>query len=334
MIELNTPRGLSVSVPEIPTEDPSPKFSAHDISSIKAYYELNGYVIVKNLFRSQDCDAIRVLWDKEVKPSTEFIYRQATAKAERHIVNSKGWVMNPILNLQSINPRSFPRFRQYAISSFFASKALSQVFSCLIGASPKIVQSMYFEGNSATWEHQDSYYLDSESIGEMSAAWIALEDIKAQAGRFFICPGSHKIQLDDHGLYNNIAENHESYIASVVSKIKELNLEIRAPILNKGDVLFWNAWTIHGSLDSQDETHSRSSITCHVIPESKQLLQLQTRLLKMSSDMVGGMAICRPKDLALMKNRVILSVETRFPKLFYALKKRAILHHLKKKAMH
>jgi phytanoyl-CoA hydroxylase len=334
MIELKTPRGLSVSVPESPAEDPSPKFSAHDTSSIKAYYDLNGYVIVKNLFGSQDCDAIRDLWNREVKPSTEFIYRQATAKAERHVVNPKGWVMNPILNLQSINPRLFPQFRQYATKSFFASKNLSQIFSSLIGASPKIVQSMYFEGNSATWEHQDSYYLDSETIGEMTAAWIALEDIQAQAGRFFICPGSHKIQLDDHGLYNNIAENHESYIASVVTKIKELNLEIRAPILKKGDVLFWNAWTIHGSLDSQDEKYSRSSITCHVIPESRQLLQLQARLLNMPADVVGEMAICRPKDLALMKNRAILLIETRFPKLFYALKKQAILHHLKKKVTH
>jgi len=334
VIELKTPRGLSVAVPESPAEDPSPKFSAQDTSSIKDYYDLNGYAIVKNLFDSQDCDAIRDLWDREVKPSTEFIYRQATAKAERHVVNPKGWVMNPILNLQSINPRLFPKFRQYATKSFFASKNLSQIFSSLIGASPKIVQSMYFEGNSATWEHQDSYYLDSETIGEMTAAWIALEDIQAQAGRFFICPGSHKIQLDDHGLYNNIAENHESYIASVVTKIKELNLEIRAPILNKGDVLFWNAWTIHGSLDSQDEKHSRSSITCHVIPKSKQLLQLQARLLNMPADVEGEMAICRPKDLALIKNRAILLIETQFPKLFYALKKQAILHHLKKKVMH
>lgn len=334
MIELKTPRGLSVAVPESPTEDPSPKFSAQDITSITAYYELNGYVVVKNLFSSQDCDTIRDLWDREVKPSTEFIYRQATAKAERHVVNKKGWVMNPILNLQSINPHSFPRFREYATKSFFASENLRHLFFSLIRANPKIVQSMYFEGNSATWEHQDSYYLDSEKIGEMSAAWIALEDIHAKAGRFFICPGSHKIQLDDHGLYNNIAENHELYIASVVTKIKQLNLEIRAPILNKGDVLFWNAWTIHGSLDSQDEKHSRSSITCHVIPESRQLLQLQARLLNMPTDVVGGMVICRPKDLALMKNRAMLFIETRFPKLFYALKKRAILHHLKKKVTH
>ena len=54
-----------------------------------------------------------------------------------------------------------------------------------------IVQSMYFEGNSVTWEHQDSYYLDDEITGTMIAGWIALEDIECDAGRFFICPKSH-----------------------------------------------------------------------------------------------------------------------------------------------
>ena len=47
-----------------------------------------------------------------------------------------------------------------------------------------IVQSMYFEGNSVTWEHQDSYYLDDEIVGNMIAGWVALENIKANAGRF------------------------------------------------------------------------------------------------------------------------------------------------------
>ena len=86
---------------------------------------------------------------------------------------------------------------------------------------------MYFEGNSATWEHQDSYYLDSQKIGEMTAAWIALEDIAAKSGRFFICPKSHKLCAIEHGANNNIAENHEIYISSVVKKIRDLELEIR-----------------------------------------------------------------------------------------------------------
>jgi hypothetical protein len=46
------------------------------------------------------------------------------------------------------------------------------------------------------------------------------------------------VRLDDHSITNNIAEHHELYISSVVDKIKNPNLEIRAPLLEKGDVLF------------------------------------------------------------------------------------------------
>lgn len=325
MIELKTPRGLSVSVPEIPGEDPSPKFDKSDRKGIKDYYDAQGYVIATSLFDAQVCDQIRELWNKEIKPSPDFIYRQATAKAERHVFNSQRWVMNPILNLQSIDPRRYPKFRDFATNRILTAASLADAFRTLLnGESPKIVQSMYFEGNSATWEHQDSYYLDSEHIGTMAAAWIALEDISASAGRFFICPGSHKLHLGKHGIENNIVENHESYIRSVVSNIRAMNLEIRAPLLQKGDVLFWNARTIHGSLDSQDALHTRSSITCHAIPDSHRFMQYQTRTMPLNLSEVNGIRVHRAKDLALWRNRLVFRLETNFPAVFYAARKMRI----------
>jgi len=332
MLELTTPRGLPVRVPESPEEDLSPRFDPADLSAAAAYYRENGYVIVGKLFCAEVCELQRRLWEEEVKPFGGYIYRQATAKAEKHVFNDNGWVMNPILNLQSVDPRRFPRFRRHATESVLASANLGDVFTALLGEPPKVVQSMYFEGNSATWEHQDSYYLDSEKVGEMAAAWIAIEDIAARAGRFFICPGSHRLKLDAHGLDNNIAENHEVYISSVVNKVKQLKLEIRAPALRKGDVLFWNALTIHGSLDTQDARHSRSSITCHAIPSSRLFLHHQILLWDIATDTVNSTKVFRPKDLGILKNRLIFQVETRCPSLFYWAKQRAVKQVFKWKA--
>jgi phytanoyl-CoA hydroxylase len=332
MLELTTPRGLPVHVPETAAEDPSPRFKPHEIDATRKYYQENGYVVVSKLFSKETCDAQRRLWEEEVKPFGGYIYRQATAKAEKHVFNQNGWVMNPILNLQSVDPKRFPRFRNYATEAVLASSNLRDVFAGILGELPKVVQSMYFEGNSATWEHQDSYYLDSEKTGEMVAAWIAIEDIAARAGRFFVCPGSHKLKLDEHGLENNIAEHHEVYIQSVVKKIKQLNLEIRAPALEKGDVLFWNAFTIHGSLNTQDPRSSRSSITCHAIPSSRLFLHHQILLWDVATDTVNNTKIFRPKDLGALKNRLIFQVETRFPSLFYWAKKRAVKQIFKWKA--
>jgi phytanoyl-CoA hydroxylase len=332
MIQLTTPRGLPVKVPENADEDVSPRFALSHLRAAAKYYGDNGYVVFGRLIPPGMCDGIRDLWDREVKPYDGYMYRQTTARAERHLKNENGWVMNPVLNLQSVDPSTFPNFRKFATENILANGRLRDALAALLGSAPKIVQSMYFEGNSETWEHQDSYYLDSETIGEMCGAWIAVEDIAATAGRFFICPKSHRIRLADHSLSNNIAVNHAAYISSVVDEIRRRNLEIRAPALRKGDVLFFNALTIHGSLKSQDRSKARSSVTCHVIPSSKNLLQFQARVLKLKVEQLNGTAIFRPKDLALLTNRAVLFVESHFPAQFYWLKKKAIVRVMKKKS--
>ena len=239
--------------------------------------------------------------------------------------------MNPILNLQSLNPKHFGVLRRAAEELVFSNILVCKALKSILGEKPKIVQSMYFAGNSATWEHQDSYYLDSEKIGLMTAGWLALEEIKADAGRFFICPESHKIDLGRQNIENNIADNHDKYIAKVVSIIKSKNMPIKAPYMTTGDVLFWNSWTIHGSLDSQSKTHSRSSITMHAIPESHKFLQFHSRLINVPTDDLGSSLVYRPKDQKKFKNRLILATESYFPNIFYWMKKKAIKSLVSKK---
>ena len=323
MISLKTPNGLGVEVSETSSEDVSTKFSLDQKREASEYYKTNGYVIFKGVIDKKVCEAIRSAWEEEVKPSTKYIYRQATAKSELNVVNEKGWVMNPILNLQSLNPKYFRRLRESAVNNVLANVKMQGCFEALLGEKPKIVQSMYFEGNSATWEHQDTYYLDAENLGDMAAAWVALEDISAKAGRFFICPGSHKIEIEKHNKETNIADNHSTYIKKIVGIMKERNMEIRAPLLESGDVLFWHSWTMHGSLKSEDIT-SRSSITMHAIPTSQMFHQLQTRIFEVPTDDVNGTKIWRPKDQAKMKNKAIMFFESYFPGPFYALKRAAI----------
>jgi phytanoyl-CoA hydroxylase len=320
VIELKTPRGLIVNVPENQSEDPSERFDFHQKESIYNYYMDNGYVIVRKLFSNEDCLKVIELWNKEVKISDKYMYRQATAKAEKHIFNINGWIMNPILNLQSINPFQFPNFRKFATNTFLASNGINSVFHNILLDYPKIVQSMFFEGNSVTWEHQDTYYLDSDRIGTMAAAWIALEDIAPNSGRFFVCPKSHLINLDKQNEKNNIIDYHDKYISEIVDVIKNKQLEIRAPYLERGDVLFWNSKTIHGSLDSQDKNFTRLSITCHAIRNDHNLLQFQKRIIKCNTTKINNTYIYAPKDLSHLHNRFIFYLESYFPKIFYFLK--------------
>lgn len=323
MIALKTLNGFNVNVPEIPSEDVSTKFCLNQEHEAREYYEKYGYVIFKGIIDAKVCDQIRHIWDDEVKPSNKHIYRQATARSERNIKNSKGWVMNPILNIQSLNPKYFGFLRDVVVNEILAAGKIRTCFQSLLCEKPKIVQSMYFEGNSATWEHQDTYYLDAENLGDMVGAWVALEDISAKAGRFFICPGSHKTKLEKQNRETNVADNHAVYIKKIVNVMKDQNMEIRAPLLNTGDVLFWHSRTMHGSLSSEDVT-SRSSITMHAIPSSQKFQQLQTRIFDVPTDNVNGTNIWRPKDQSKFTNRLIMFIESYFPVPFYFIKRFAL----------
>jgi phytanoyl-CoA hydroxylase len=325
MINLLTPNGFSVEVPENKDEDTTPRFDVNlEAEEAVKYYKDNGYVIFSSCVSQESCNQIKNLWEKNIKPYKGTIYRQTTAKAEKNLFNKNNWIMNPVLNLQSLNPNLFNDLRNSIDNKVFSNMSICKALKFILGEKPKIVQSMYFEGNSATWEHQDSYYLDSEKIGNMTAGWLALEEIKADAGRFFICPESHKIEHGKQNINNNIADNHDKYIAEIVSIIKSKNMKIKAPYMAIGDVLFWNSWTIHGSIDSQNQNYSRSSITMHAIPENHKFLQFHSRKMDLQTDDLGNSLIYRPKDQSKFKNRLVLKIETHFPSFFYWIKKKAI----------
>lgn len=158
----------------------------------------------------------------------------------------------------------------------------------------------------------------------MTAAWFAMEDIAPGAGRFFVYPKSHLIDMEKNGGNFDIAFNHARYKKLVIDVIRRHGLECRAPALHKGDALFWAAKTIHGSLRTTQPERSRSSITTHYIPDSSRFLQFQSRIRGLSLHSIGGMRVHKPKDLSRPTRRAVFWVETTFPKSFQLAKKVAI----------
>jgi phytanoyl-CoA hydroxylase len=266
---------------------------------------------------------MRGVFDDEVKPFGGYIYRQASANPERHVLTEHGYMLNSILNVHAVDPRHFPTFRRCG-TDLITVAAMQEAVRAILGEPGKIVQSMYFEGNPATWAHQDTYYLDSEKLGLMVGAWIALEDIAPGAGRFFIYPRSHLVDLGLNRGSLSIASNHVGYKQLVLDAIREHGLECRAPALNKGDVLFWSSKTIHGSMSTTQPERSRSSVTAHYIPVSTRFMQYQTRIKPLNISTINGMQVHTPKDLARPVQRLVMGLETRFPTAFTSLKRAAV----------
>ena len=123
MLQLYTRKKIQVNVPENITEDKSTRFTIEDIQKAKNYYEENGYVIFSKCVDPDHCDFLRNLWDKSIKQYNGTIYRQTSGKAEKNIFNENKWIMNPILNIQSINPKLFKNFRENVEQKIFKNLA-------------------------------------------------------------------------------------------------------------------------------------------------------------------------------------------------------------------
>lgn len=319
--EIDAPFGRC-SIPTCFDEADDP-YLGLDRQAARKYYDDNGYVVFRNVIPEQRCDRVRTAFDREVRPYDGFLYRQATANPERHVLTEHGYMLNSMLNMQDLPDAHFPAFKMLALD-VLTDRKLHEAAQALFDEPAKLVQSMYFEGNPATWAHQDTYYLDAATLGRMAGVWIALEDIAPGAGRFYVFPTSHQLDMVRNGADFDIAFNHERYKQLVLDVIRNNELQCSAPALRKGDVLFWSAKTIHGSLPTTEPQRSRSSLTCHLIPVFEQFMRYQKQPVKLQLRNINGTLVHCPKDQQRLKNRAVLYVETRFPRTFQTAKKLAI----------
>ena len=157
--------------------------------------------------------------------------RQKNMRYEMNSFTAAGFLDNPIFNIQDLQTRSLGTFKS-AVLDVLTSPELARVTAALLGGTrSKVVQSMFFEAPAGTWAHQDSYYQDSAAgLGGAVAGWFALEDIHADAGRFFVCPRSHKSMaiVRNEGT-NSFADGHERYKQTMAGMIRSGELTLTAP---------------------------------------------------------------------------------------------------------
>jgi phytanoyl-CoA hydroxylase len=319
---IGAPHGGSINIPLAFDPRSDPYLALDTDAKIRSYYDTEGYVVIRGAIDPGLCDEARAAFANEVKPYRGYIYRQASAIPEKNIFTEHGHVLNSLLNIQDLDRRRFPRFRDSGVR-IITHASIQRAVRILVGESGKLTQSMYFDGNPATWAHQDAYYLDSTDRGRMTAVWVAAEDIHPGAGRFFVYPRSHLIDMEKNGGGFDVAFNHDRYKKLVIDTIRSHRLTCRAPALRKGDLLFWSVRTIHGSLETRTH-HSRASFTSHFVPESTTLLQFETRPRKLNLHLVNGVQVHHPKDQNQPLNRGILRLETTFPRAFQATKRLAV----------
>jgi len=224
------------------------------------HLETYGYVVCQKLVPNELIDSLLKTYKEQIVPSKEPFLRQMTNQFETNELTEFGYVKQDFLDVH--NYEKFPEFSK-SIKEIVCSDAIQTALSQLTGSdSFRMMQSLLFDSNRETVPHQDGYYLDTVPAGNLTAVWIALEDIDERAGRFYVMPKTTHVDLhSDLPHYN-----HPIWLGKMQEYFDANQDNIEAPVLNKGDVLFWNSKIVHGALPTIDERFSRKSLTAHYIP--------------------------------------------------------------------
>jgi phytanoyl-CoA hydroxylase len=230
------------------------------MSKERAHYEEHGYAVLPKLVSDEAIDRTLALFRQDILPSKERFYRQNTNKYEQNRINSHGYVQQAFLDAHDYGRH--PEFSRSLLDVFTDGTVLARLRDASGEDRVNLMQSMFFDQNAATSAHQDWWYLDSVPNGHLFAVWIALEDIDERAGRFYLMPGSHYVDL--HSDTKDMP--HSEWAKRMAEFVDENRSKLVAPALKKGDAIIWNSRTIHGALPTQDERFSRKSLTAHYLP--------------------------------------------------------------------
>ncbi len=244
------------------------KFTPDQTQQINDYYEQNGYVIVKKLLNE-------TLVDEFIQQYNQFKYRFYPLETQdTHLIELLEKDEQEFLIHSIMNPKDlvFAKGFATAVEKCLTSPSISTSLNHLSGRDTHtIYQSMFFDKSTGTVAHQDHYYLDTNPPGHMIAAWFALEDIHLDAGCFFVIPGSHRDGMVSNDPNQKLFGDHENYVTRIQQIMDNQDYELRPCPLQKGDVLFWHPFTIHGAFNNIDPRYSRKSLTAHYMPDGYQL---------------------------------------------------------------
>jgi phytanoyl-CoA hydroxylase len=294
----------------------TPRFTLADLDAARVYYESEGYVVLRDLLSVEQCDRVMEAFDREARFTSIPILRQKNMKYETNRFTKDGFLENPIFNVQDLQTSGLGIFK-HAVLDTLTCDAVAKATAFLLGAPrTKVIQSMFFEAPAGTWPHQDSYYQDSASgLGNATACWFALEDISDNAGRFYVCPRTHRsIKVLKNEGKQSFAGGHDVYKQTMQDMIRANELPVVAPELKKGDVLLWSSLTVHGSFPGGPSPATRRSLTAHYLREADDMLQFHTRIRHQPTIVWNGMEVGLLHDQDKVWNRLVRDLAYKFPK--------------------
>jgi ectoine hydroxylase-related dioxygenase (phytanoyl-CoA dioxygenase family) len=238
----------------------------------------DGYAIVDDCVVDTDVDemlsGLDNLWDaKHPIANLEILgLRESPAEEPRSLSHAQ---------LLSLDHAARDRIRQHsdwrihgfhylnpAAARVFSSRRLRRYANLLFGKKARPFAVINFPAGSQQDLHQDMAVFHIYPHNYLLGAWIACEDISADAGPLVFYPGSHRVPLfpgfTDYPQTNlrtatgTLAHRYQEYVDALATQFPR-----REFLPRKGQILLWHGMLIHGGSPITRAGSTRRSMVIH-----------------------------------------------------------------------
>ncbi len=221
-------------------------------SDLKKDFKKNGYIVVN----------IETI-EKKVNQVNSGIQR---------ILKKKNIKKNPTVFHYNRSPRIVEAWKEVKVIKAIAKdKKLNKLLKFLKKRDPIPFSTINFLKGTEQPLHSDYFHFATKPHNYLVGAWIALEDINIKSGPLAIVEKSHKLPIVTNEILNQtIPKNqielkrnytkYENYIKKLIRKKKLKTIEL--PI-KKGQIIIWDANTLHGAFKIRNSKLTRKSMVVH-----------------------------------------------------------------------
>jgi ectoine hydroxylase-related dioxygenase (phytanoyl-CoA dioxygenase family) len=232
----------------------------------RAFFEENGYLILKGMFDAAAVAALRerldTLWrDRaglgDVAIDAYFNLPNTGRMFFRKVGDEVRAAPYKILDLHLVDDM---------IRDACAHPGIVAAVKGLLGATPLVCNSLFFEWGSQQEAHFDTFFMPSNTPNMMAASWIALDQVTETNGPLYYYPKSHLIPpyMFSHGKINAIFSELKTGAAEHIERIiAEHGLKKAFFMPEPGDVLIWHAQLLHGGSAIENPRERRRSLVTH-----------------------------------------------------------------------
>lgn len=222
------------------------------------------YKTFDSVFTEKEINKVLEFHEKFKYSFKSFFRAQGTTSFEKPMLDDFGNQRNSIQNPHLLG---FSPSLKNSIEDLLYSDSL---YHCLQDFSPHNsfvhYQSMLFDKSTGTSLHQDAWYLDTDPGGSLFGVWIALEDISADDGAFYLIENGpdFKVSYNDYD-FSNVTND-------IRFKSDFPNAHIHKFLPKKGDIVIWDSNNLHGAFLPKEEGLTRKSITAHFYPNGTKVM--------------------------------------------------------------